>query len=247
MYRYDNHVKPKPDPYARRAGAKTARHAALSVSAWLMCAALTGAAVFSAVNAVGIRNTVKPDTLPPASVSEADVPVLRNSPRETTGGAENDAACPEAPAAVTARPEPVRPSLESAGIDCPVTESQKAKLAKTIWGEAGHLGDEQRAAVAWCALNRLDAGYMGAETLDDVLVPSQFHGYRESNDPNLSMDIVDDVISRWMDEKAGNPDSGRVLPREYLYFVGNGYENLYSVEYLSGIYWDWSLPSPYGN
>lgn len=38
---------------------------------------------------------------------------------------------------------------------------------------------------------------------------------------------------------------GRVLPKEYLYFSGDGIRNTFRTQYKGGTRWNWSLPSPY--
>lgn len=54
-----------------------------------------------------------------------------------------------------------------------------------------------------------------------------------------------DVIERWLDEKDGETEVGRVLPREYLFFTGDGKHNHFRKEWDGGQVWDWSLQSPY--
>ena len=41
------------------------------------------------------------------------------------------------------------------------------------------------------------------------------------------------------------PPLGRVLPREYLFFTGDGKHNHFRTEWDGGQVWDWSLQSPY--
>lgn len=53
------------------------------------------------------------------------------------------------------------------------------------------------------------------------------------------------MIERWLDEKDGKADTGRVLPREYLFFTGDGEHNHFRTEWDGGQVWDWSLQSPY--
>ena len=54
-------------------------------------------------------------------------------------------------------------------------------------------------------------------------------------------------MQRWNAEKNGKTDVGRVLPKEYTFFIGDGFENHFTDEWKSTDYWDWSLPSPYEN
>lgn len=115
-------------------------------------------------------------------------------------------------------------------------------MARTIYAEARGCSTMEQAAVAWCVLNRVDAGY---GTVEEVLTaPYQFASWGGEIGQE-QLDIASDVIIRWEREKAGEADVGRVLPSEYLWFTGNGSENLFRDAYEGGSYWDWSLPNPY--
>lgn len=118
-------------------------------------------------------------------------------------------------------------------------------IGRTIWGEAGGVQSKaERAAVAWCILNRVDA--YGKSIEDVVTAYKQFHGYRPKGDcPQEHLELAADVLVRWYAEKCGAANVGRTLPADYLYFVGDGRHNHFSVEYESGDFWDWSLPNPY--
>ena len=42
---------------------------------------------------------------------------------------------------------------------------------------------------------------------------------------------------------------GRVLPAEYLFFEGDGWENYFDTSFpvdVDGCVWGWTLPDPYG-
>jgi hypothetical protein len=102
----------------------------------------------------------------------------------------------------------------------------------------------ERAAVAWCILNRVDAWGWSIERV--VTAPYQFQGYRPNGDcPQEHLDLAADVLARWRAEKNGAKDAGRVLPADYLYFMGDGVQNHFTKEYLNTNYWDWSLADPY--
>lgn len=122
-------------------------------------------------------------------------------------------------------------------------------IAKTIYGEALIVkSDTERAAVAWCILNRVDAkGY--PDTIEGVVTaPYQFHGYDEDHPVIEELrDLAIDVLQRWYAEKNGETQVGRVLPEGYCFFVGDGFENYFTDEWKGTDYWDWSLPSPYEN
>ena len=53
-------------------------------------------------------------------------------------------------------------------------------------------------------------------------------------------DIREDVLFRWE-----NNLEGRTLPKEYLYFHGDGYHNYFTTGYGNGETYDFSLPNPY--
>lgn len=119
-------------------------------------------------------------------------------------------------------------------------------LAKLVWGEArGIKSIDERAAVVWCVLNRVDAGY-GKNIRAVVTSPGQFTGYRRSNPVTDEFyNLALDVVTRWNLEKMGLENSGRVLPKEYLYFAGKGGRNYFRTSYRAAGRWDWSLESPY--
>lgn len=130
--------------------------------------------------------------------------------------------------------------------DNPLDPHSLELLARTIWGEAEGVTDiAEQAAVAWCALNRVDA--TGKSIEEVVTAPRQFVGYyRVSGEvPAHYLHLAEDVLLRWRMEKTGSENVGRVLPAEYLYFTGDGVRNYFRKDYQSTDYWDWSLKSPY--
>lgn len=148
---------------------------------------------------------------------------------------------------VTHMPEPVI-GQEEPERDMTAWCAAAEYIAKTIYGEAMVCSTTERAAVAWCILNRADDARDAtpAGVIAVVTKPHQFHGYAEGNPllPELK-ELALDVIGRWLDEKDGNTDTGRVLPREYLFFSGDGKHNHFRTEWDGGRTWDWSLSSPY--
>ena len=162
----------------------------------------------------------------------------------SAGGAELE----ETPApllSITPTPEPMS-SPEAAAL--PWTYEEVEMLAKTIWAEArGVPSTARQAAVAWCALNRLDAGTFG-DTLAEVLSkPYQFAYDPASPVTDEFLALADDVLHRWYLEQNGVEGVGRTLPEDYLFFEGDGLENHFRKEHeKTGDTWDWSLPDPYG-
>ena len=127
-----------------------------------------------------------------------------------------------------------------------ITERDIVLCAKLVWGEArGVKSKAEKAAVIWCVLNRLDAGY--ASTIEGVITArGQFTGYRNSNPVTEELyELAKDVLTRYYLEKEGFTDVGRTLPGGYLWFTGHKGRNRFRNKYRSTSYWDWSLPSPY--
>lgn len=121
-------------------------------------------------------------------------------------------------------------------------------IAKTVYGEARGKSTTVQAAVIWTILNRVDQ--LDSQTSNDIVKvitkKGQFHGYKKDY-PILEehFDLAIDVLSRWLAEKNGYENVGRVLPKEYTFFAGYGtirFRDKYKGDYN---YWDWSLESPY--
>lgn len=162
---------------------------------------------------------------------------------------------PEATVPVTATVLPAEaPTLEPITLEfedqeaIDPMEASKVALAKMVWGEARGCSTTEQAATIWCVLNRYDSGdRFWADTVEGITTqPCQFYGYDPSNpvDPDI-LALVEDVLARWMAEKECVGGVGRVLPKEYLYFTGDGAHNYFTTEWQGGQTWDWSLESPY--
>lgn len=123
------------------------------------------------------------------------------------------------------------------------------ELAKVLWGECRGVGSKmERAAVAWCVLNRVDSADF-PNTVSGVLTqPYQFSGYSKNApvEPGLER-LAEDVLKRRHREQNGVKNSGRVLPKTYLFFFGDGKRNFFTEECHRGAFWDFSLPNPYEN
>lgn len=107
------------------------------------------------------------------------------------------------------------------------TNSDAEYIAKTIYGEANFLSEEERAQVAWCILNRVDSEQYPDTVSEVVTQNSQFHGYRSSNpvtEENLA--IAEDVLERW-----GSGSDDRELDEDMLYFYGDGHHNYFRSEW----------------
>lgn len=120
-------------------------------------------------------------------------------------------------------------------------------IAKTVYGEANIVRSTMRqAAVAWCILNRVDSQHY-ADTIEGVVTaPHQFSGYDPDHPVTDELrSLAVDVLQRWHREQNGETDVGRVLPKEYIFFFGDGLENYFTKEWKSEDCWEWELPSPY--
>ena len=111
------------------------------------------------------------------------------------------------------------------------TEDDVAAMAKMLWGEARGCTRENQIKCAWVVVNRVDDERF-PDTIQGVLEqPSQFHGY----DPTYPVtddlyNVAFDVLTRWSYEKQGIPVR-RELPSSFLWFTGNGRENIFREVY----------------
>ena len=129
-----------------------------------------------------------------------------------------------------------------------ISENDAVVLAKMAWGEARGCSDMEVAATMWCVLNRVDNS--GKSVIEVITAPGQFYGYSENHPVDERLyKLAVDVLTRWENEKQGlSPEeSGRVLPKGYLFFHGSNGQNHFRDQYNhdNAIYWDWSYPNPY--
>ena len=125
-----------------------------------------------------------------------------------------------------------------------LNEADVEMLAKLVWGEARGCSKTEQAAVIWTVLNRVDSeNPVFPDTIQEVVTqPWQFIGYHPSHPVEQDkVDLAKDVLTRWL-----TGGEGRVLPKEYVFFHGDGIHNHFRSEFKhNGQYWDWSLNSPY--
>lgn len=125
-------------------------------------------------------------------------------------------------------------------------ETELDMLAQLVYAEARGVGSEaEQAAVIWCVLNRYDAGYWGDSIPGIIRSHSQFAYSSRIPVKDNFRDLAQDVLIRWLFEKRGITNVGRVLPNDYYYFAGRSGHNWFRKGYRSNEYWDWSLPDPY--
>jgi hypothetical protein len=110
-------------------------------------------------------------------------------------------------------------------------------MANATYYEGGHSKTNQ-AAVVWCILNRYDYAKGKHSLYRIVTAPHQFAYHKHPRKAYYKRKkyyeaFVTDIINRWIAEKNG-PDAktvGRVLPKQYRYFAGNGTWNRFRVYY----------------
>ena len=94
-----------------------------------------------------------------------------------------------------------------------------ALIAKTVWGEYRGSDYDQRAAVVWCILNRVEDGRF-PDTIKSVVTQQyQFHGYSPDN-PLTFAGEVKEILIRWHDGEHG-------IDPSLLWFNGDGRINHY--------------------
>lgn len=128
------------------------------------------------------------------------------------------------------------------------TATDATMMAKVMFCESrGIKSKTEIACIGWTILNRVDAGYGSIYKV--ITAPNQF-AYRSnaSTTSDYGYDLValaTDVLDRWSREKAGQTSVGRVLPKGYLWYAGDGRHNYFRNQYKNGTRWNYSLPSPY--
>lgn len=125
------------------------------------------------------------------------------------------------------------------------SDNDVVMLAKVAYCEArGIKSKTEIACVMWTILNRYDAGY--AKSISAVILsPSQF-AYRSSA-PMVSdygydlYALAYDVLENWSKEHSGRTDVVRVLPKEFMWYAGNGVSNRFRCHYRCGHYYQYYL------
>ena len=134
-------------------------------------------------------------------------------------------------AVASGQPEVPEPSEEPIYYVMYFTEDDVAEVAKMLWGEARGCTKDNQIKCAWIVCNRVDDERF-PNTIQEVLSQeSQFHGYDPSYPVTDELySIAFDVLTRWSYEKQGVPVR-RELAKSYLWFTGNGVENIFREEY----------------
>ena len=142
-----------------------------------------------------------------------------------------------APTVSAEEPAELEPSESPEPSEAPVyyemyfTEEDVAAVAKMLWGEARGCTRDNQIKCAWVVCNRVDDERF-PDTIQGVLSqPYQFHGYSESFPVTDDLyNVAFDVLTRWSYEKQG-VSVRRELPKSFLWFTGNGRENIFREVY----------------
>ena len=128
-------------------------------------------------------------------------------------------------------------------------EEDVSIAAKIIYHESrGIESDTEKACIVWTICNRVDAGLTGNTFKEVATCPGQFAYIENTPVWDEHYFLAKDVLIRWNREKNGEHDVGRVLPKEYMWYRGDGNHNYFRNAY-SGEYdiWDYTLESPYAD
>lgn len=151
----------------------------------------------------------------------------------------------EDPVTTTTNAEVTEPTAEEKKHIKYYTDQDAVDIAKVLYRECGGVpSTTEQACVVWTVLNRVD--HDESTIYDVVRTPAQF-AFKESYPVwEDLLELAYDVLERWNLEKNGETNVGRVLPKEYMFFRGDGKHNYFRNGY-KGSYdiWDYSLDSPY--
>ena len=125
------------------------------------------------------------------------------------------------------------------------TEQDVIDIAKVLYRECrGIKSETEKACVVWTILNRVDK--YGTTVYFTVRESGQYAFSENTPVWNDLKELARDVLKRWNYEKNGEELVGRVLPKEYLYFEGDGVHNYFKDNYVYPCnVWDYSIESPY--
>lgn len=111
------------------------------------------------------------------------------------------------------------------------TEDDVRAVAKMLWGEARGCTTDNKIKCAWVVCNRVDDDRFPDTIIEVLEQPSQFFGYSEDFPVTDELyDIAFDVLTRWSYERQGVPVR-RELGKSFVWFTGNGTENIFREEY----------------
>ena len=173
------------------------------------------------------------------------VVVVHEVSAETVAEAENPADAPDL--AETPAPTPATEVATVAESEPAYSESDAILLAQVMLNEAGGVPSQtEQSMVAWTVLNRVDDGRFGGSIYEVLAAPAQFAWWSGTAVRDDLLELARDILSRYGREKAGETSVGRTLPKDRLYFYGDGVHNyFYSSSGGDAAYSFSECPSPY--
>ena len=135
-------------------------------------------------------------------------------------------------------PEGVPPEVNTEGLcvhepvyEMYYTHDDVIAVAKMLYGESRGCSIDNQQKAVWCVLNRMDDERYPDSIIEVLSQSGQFHGYNPNHPVWDELTAVaEDVLTRWSLEKQGVAVN-RELPKSYLYFTGNGQENVFREAY----------------
>jgi hypothetical protein len=113
------------------------------------------------------------------------------------------------------------------------SESTYVKGAILLHGEAGGIPSlTEQSGVLWIVCNRVDSeSSFFPDDIESVIEQEgQFDGYIPGETyTEADYELAVDVFERWYREKNGETEVGRTLPKEYLFFLGDGEHNHFTT------------------
>ena len=122
-------------------------------------------------------------------------------------------------------------------------------LAQMLYGEArGVESTTEKAACVWVVLNRADDPRWSDDIIEVLSQRYQFGGYNAKNPvEDWARELAADVYDRWIAEKDGDMNCGRVIPSDYFVWCGEraGKHNWFYKEFGKQVYYTWDMETPY--
>ncbi len=128
------------------------------------------------------------------------------------------------------------------------SEETNIKLAVLIEGEAkGQESLTEFSAPGWVVVNRTYFDECPDDIEGVIAQKGQFDGYTEGGTySERSLWMAHDILARYDRELAGEEEVGRTLPKDYIFFYGDGEHNYFSVTEGGAAYvWGSECESPY--
>jgi hypothetical protein len=106
------------------------------------------------------------------------------------------------------------------------SDEEADMLARTVWGEAGGLPQEEQALVIWTVLQRVDAGF--GDTISAVVTsPNQFAGHDTSHPiKDEILELVQNELGKW-ELGCLPPTHERYCPSPPYYFFNGMVDPVY--------------------